>query len=148
MKTLVLTQSAKNELLAVLIVVLITMTSLAQAQVKKNEGTPNDKTRNNENYESIIYRLFPTQNIWTFIKLNTRNGQMWQVQYDVKENNRLETNLNLIPLVNKEEETNGRFTLYPTQNIYTFILLDQLDGRVWKVQLSTKAEQRLVISIE
>ncbi|MBF4494455.1 hypothetical protein IR010_18060 [Flavobacterium sp. MR2016-29] len=72
----------------------------------------------------IVYKLFPTQNLWTFIKLNTRNGQMWQVQYDTKENNRLETSLNLIPLVVKENEVNNRFTLFPTQNIFTFILLD------------------------
>ena len=35
-----------------------------------------------------VYKLFPTQNLWTFIKLDTRSGKMWQVQYDVKENNR------------------------------------------------------------
>lgn len=34
----------------------------------------------------------------------------------------------------------GRFTLYPTQNVFTFILLDQIDGRMWQVQWSTKAE--------
>ncbi|HEV3218228.1 MAG TPA: hypothetical protein VGZ48_00545 [Candidatus Acidoferrales bacterium] len=31
-------------------------------------------------------------------------------------------------------ETPGRFTLYPTENIYNFLLLDQIDGRVWQVQ--------------
>jgi hypothetical protein len=128
-----------------LIVVLITMTSFAQIQVNKNDGTSNDNTQNNQ---AAIYRLFPTQNMWTFIKLNTRNGQMWQVQYDVNGNNRLESNLSLLPLVTKEEETNGRFTLYPTQNIYTFILLDQLNGRVWQVQWSTEADKRLIIPIE
>jgi hypothetical protein len=63
------------------------------------------------------YRLFPTQNMWTFIKLNTRNGQMWQVQYDVQEDNRGVTYLNLLPLVPKEKEVDGRFTLYSTENI-------------------------------
>lgn len=33
-----------------------------------------------------------------------------------------------------ENEVNDRFTLYPTKSIYTFILLDQLDGRTWQVQ--------------
>jgi len=134
-----------KKLVISLVVALITMTSFAQTQFKKDKGTPKDITQNDQ---AVIYRLFPTQNMWTFIKLNTRNGQMWQVQYDVKENNRLETNLSLIPLVTKEEETNGRFTLYPTQNIYTFILLDQLDGRVWQVQWSTEAEKRLIVPIE
>ena len=124
------------------------MTSFAQTQVKKNEGASNDKTQNNQNYEAVIYRLFPTQNMWTFIKLDTRNGQMWQVQFDVSGNNRLQTNLSLLSLVTKAEETNGRFTLYPTQNIYTFILLDQIDGRVWQVQWSTEADKRLIVPIE
>lgn len=31
-----------------------------------------------------VYRLFKTQNTWTFIKLNTRTGQMWQMQFDVQ----------------------------------------------------------------
>jgi hypothetical protein len=137
-----------KKLVISLIVVLITMTSFAQTQVKKNEDTLNGKTQNNQNYEAVIYSLFPTQNRWTFIKLNTRNGQMWQVQYDVPGSNRLEINLSLVPLVTKEEETNGRFTLYPTQNIYTFILLDQLDGRVWQVQWSTEAESRFIVPIK
>ena len=86
-----------------------------------------DEQNDSISYKNIVvYKLFPTQNMWTFIKLNTRNGQMWQVQYDTKGDNRIETFLNLSPLVSKEKEINGRFTLYPTQNIYNFILLDQM----------------------
>ena len=96
----------------------------------------------------VVYKLFPTQNMWTFIKLNTRNGQMWQVQYDTKGDNRIETFLNLSPLVSKEKEINGRFTLYPTQNIYNFILLDQIDGKVWQVQWSLEFENRLIWPIQ
>ena len=95
-----------------------------------------------------IYRLFPTQNMWTFIKLNTRNGLMWQVQFDVQSDNRGVTYLNLIPLVSKEKEVNGRFTLYSTQNIYTFILQDQLEGKTWQVQWSMDAKNRGIIPIE
>jgi hypothetical protein len=137
-----------KKLVISLIVLLTTLSSLAQIQVKKELGTSNDNTPNNQNYDAVIYRLFPTQNIWTFIKLNTRTGQIWQVQYDVKENNRLETGLNLISLVTKEEEKNGRFTLYPTQNLYTFILLDQFEGSLWQVQWSTETEKRLIVPIK
>ena len=135
-----------KKLMILLIIVLTTLTSFAQE--KDNGGTLNSDTQNNKGYEVVTYRLFPTQNMWTFIKLNTRNGQMWQVQYDVSGNSRLESNLSLIPLVAKEGEKDGRFTLYITQNIYNFILLDQLDGRIWQVQWSTEAENRLVIPIE
>ena len=93
-----------------------------------------------------IYKLFPTQNYWTFIKLDTRNGKMWQVHFTVKEDGgRGELILNSIPLVDKEEEVNGRFTLYPTENMYNFLLLDQIDGYVYQVQWSMEEEYRGVI---
>ena len=101
-----------------------------------------------QNHDIVIYRLFPTENMWTFIKLNTRNGKMWQVQYDIEGKNRFETYLNLLPLVTLEKEENGRFTLYKTQNIYTFILLDQIDGKTWQVQWSIEPENRLIIPIK
>ena len=27
------------------------------------------------------YKLYPTQNMWTFLKLYTETGRIWQVQY-------------------------------------------------------------------
>jgi len=35
------------------------------------------------------YRLYPTQNVWTFLKLDTQTGQIFQVQFDLKGDNRL-----------------------------------------------------------
>ncbi|MDB5126012.1 hypothetical protein [Mucilaginibacter sp.] len=130
-----------KKLTASLVIVLFTLTALAQNQANKTDGVKTERT------ESSTYRLFPTVNMWTFIKLNTRTGQMWQVQYDVKENNRGEYRLNPLSLVTKEEETNGRFILYPTQNSYNFILLDQLDGGLWQVQWSIEPEKRLLLKM-
>ena len=121
-----------------LFVVLATTTMFAQVQTTPMSIVSPDS--------AVTYRLFCTQNKWTYIKLNTRNGQMWQVQYSLEDNN-MEVPLSLITLVSKEEEKNGRFFLYPTQNIWNFILLDQLDGRVWQVQWSTEQKNRMVIKI-
>ena len=85
--------------------------------------------------------------MWTFIKLNTRNGLMWQVQYSMKDN-RFESSLSIIPLVEKHNEVDNRFTLYPTQNTWTYILLDQIDGRTWQVQWSIDYEKRGIFRIE
>ena len=63
------------------------------------------------------YQLFPTQNMWNFIKLNTANGRMWQMQYDVQGDDRFDSFLNYKALAEDEEEFNGRFTLYPTENM-------------------------------
>ena len=99
--------------------------------------------------EVPIYKLFPTQNYWTFIKLDTRNGKMWQVHFTISnEGNEGEVILNSSSLVwTEEEEVNGRFTLYPTNNIYNFILLDQIDGRTYQVQWNSDKDKRFVSRI-
>lgn len=94
---------------------------------------------------AVVYRLFSTRNMYTFIKLNTRNGQMWQVQWSTKGGDyRFETTLSDISRVSKSEEKNGRFFLFPTTNIYNFILLDQMDGRAWQVQWGKEGEREVI----
>lgn len=94
------------------------------------------------------FKLFPTQNMWTFIKLDTQTGQMWQVQYSVKgDEGRFEYDLNSNQLITTGNKANGRFELYPTQNIYNFILLDRIDGKTWQVQWSFDEENRAIIPI-
>lgn len=137
--------------LILLIFAFVFSTTFSNAQSNGLEDVKNDSIINNnlsiQNIDNVIYRLFPTENMWTFIKLNTRNGKMWQVQFDIKGDNRFETYLNLFSLVTQTKEENGRFTLYPTQNMYNFILLDQIDGKIWQVQWSTEPENRVIIPI-
>ena len=169
---------------------------------------------------NVRYRLFATKNMYNFIKLDTRNGLMWQVQWSTKGSSyRFETVLNekkfaksvkeITELTtedykedsaswedkkeewykkksdttlteedflykNEEElaysnkalwletpleewikrnlqyepiERSGRFFLYPTENIYNFILLDQIDGRAWQVQWNIEKSDRTVLRI-
>ena len=49
-----------------------------------------------------------------------------------------------LSLVSPDEEINGRFTLYPTQNMYNFILLDQVNGKTYKVQWHNEEEKRFI----
>ncbi|CAD0002312.1 hypothetical protein [Flavobacterium salmonis] len=123
-----------------IIIGLASITALAQ----NTTGVP---TQNISGDSNIAYRLFSTRNMYTFIKLDTRNGQMWQVQWDTGKN-QFETPLSLKKFASSQEEKTGRFFLYPTQNIYNFILLDQLDGRVWQVQWSTEVKERIVVPIQ
>jgi hypothetical protein len=128
----------------IIIVALSTMTTFAQTQANKNEATIKKQI-----VEIPVYQLFSTQNNWTFIKLDTRNGKMWQVQFGVDgENSRGERILNSIGLVSEENEVKGRFTIYPTQNFYNFLLLDQIDGDVYQVQWSTNEDYRAVVRIK
>tara|TARA_B100001175_G_C19263614_1_gene520663 strand:- start:46 stop:558 length:513 start_codon:yes stop_codon:yes gene_type:complete len=48
-------------------------------------------------------------------------------------------------LENWRLQQNGRFELYPTGNMYNFIMVDVIDGRSWQVQWSNEADSRLVI---
>jgi hypothetical protein len=107
-------------------------TTLSEVNVTNNEGW--------------AYQLYPTENMYTFLKLDTRNGRIWQVQFSM-DDDRFESFLNLIPLVTDEDESNGRFELFPTQNMYTFILLDRINGEVYQVQWSQEYSNRLVIPI-
>jgi len=122
-----------------LMIFLTTISAFAQS-------TPDTPGQNISTDSNVEYRLFSTKNMYTFIKLNTKNGQMWQVQWSTK-GYEFETPLSLITRVTKEEEKNGRFFLYPTTNIYNFILLDQVDGRVWQVQWSAESKDRIVFRI-
>lgn len=94
------------------------------------------------------FRLFETKNIYTFLKLDTRNGRIWQVQWSL-DNNEFETALSLINQVpvGEPDTIPGRFTLYATTNIYTFLLVDQIKGYVYHVQWNKDIDKRAVYII-
>ena len=97
----------------------------------------------NPNQLNNRYKLYPTDNMWTFLKLDTCLGYVWQVQFVINSDNRwqdkivyasrLDWDENWEPLANI-----NRFELYPTQNTYNFLLLDKKTGRIWQIQLSNK----------
>lgn len=145
-----------------IIAAFIAITSFAQGQTAATdslnteklltflETLAKDQTGNAAGYgkEKPTYQLFKTTNMWTFLKLNTKNGIITQVQYAINNESRGEVILNFVPLAIGENAVNGRFTLYPTDNMWTFILLDQIDGRLWQVQWSQNSDNRGIIPIE
>lgn len=99
------------------------------------------------------YKLYKTENMWTFLELETFSGKIWQVQYTVDESkaSRMKTGLsyrNLVPADDPDGEFAGRFELYPTQNMYNFILLDTATGKTWQAQWSTSYSNRGILEIE
>ena len=83
------------------------------------------------------FRLFKTGNIFTFLELDTRSGFIYQVQYSISA-----APIGCICINGKElfeagdTPRDSRFTLYPTQNLYNFILVDQDKGKLWQCQWS------------
>lgn len=93
------------------------------------------------------YELYRTDNMWTFLKLETSTGKIWQVQYAVGDGDAFQIVLNDISLAFDGMETAGRFKLHPTDNIYNFLLLDTHTGSVWQAQWSQNPDNRGVIPI-
>ena len=116
---------------------LLFLNCVAHAQVKSGSTNLNEK-------QNGTYKLVKTENVWTFLKLNTRNGKISQVQFSIKDDNAFETDLNEVALIEPKKEFNNRFTLYPTENIFNFLLLDTNNGKVWQVQWSTEPSERLI----
>lgn len=98
--------------------------------------------------KDVRYKLYPTFNMWTFLKLDTRTGTICQVQYSI-DGEDSEVYLDS-PLTSIDENTseNGRFELYPTQNTWTFLLLDQIDGNVYHVQWAVNPKDRIIFKIK
>ena len=97
------------------------------------------------NFNAARYKMYRTENMNCLLKLDTFTGRMWQVQWslDVEEEG--------VDAVNEESFANvkyARFELYPTKNIYQFILLDRETGRQWHVQWGLEPEKRWIRPIE
>lgn len=92
------------------------------------------------------YNLYKTDNMYTFLKLDTRTGQIWQVHWSTEKEGRA-----VLPLSTERlssDSKDGRFVLFPTTNMYNFILLDTTDGRTWQVQWSFKEGERMIVPIK
>lgn len=95
------------------------------------------------------YKLYKTDNVYNLILLDTAAGRLWQVQYGMNE----KSNRMIVPIDDNsllwsfESPVAGRFELYPTNNMYTFILVDTQIGRIYQVQWSTNSDQKFRIPI-
>ena len=125
------------EKLLLFLLVMLSAVSFSSAAETATVDAPTTNAVNN-------YLLYPTTNIYTFLKLDTRNGKIWQVQYSM-DDNEFEVVLNSRELVATGKP--GQFALYPTTNNWTFLLLDTINGDVWHVQWSQEAENRGIIPI-
>ncbi len=95
----------------------------------------------------VRFRIFPTENIWTLLLLDTTNGLLWQMQYALSDSAPAgRFVINSQPLATGTDAKPGRFTLYATHNIYNFVLLDQENGRAWQVQWSQNAKHRGIVN--
>jgi len=80
------------------------------------------------------FKLYQTDNIHNQLKLNTKTGEVIQVQKDGQ-----------TFLVHSGSTPNNdkpnRYALFKTKNIWTYILLDKFSGKLWQCQFSVKGTE-------
>lgn len=98
--------------------------------------------------QNDTFKLYPTRNMWTFLELNTMTGQIWIVQWSMDNEKQFKYTLDDKVRISKTDaNVSGRFSLHATENIFNFILLDNINGKCWQVQWSFDENARFVIPI-
>ena len=90
------------------------------------------------------YKLYQTENIYTLLQLDTKTGMIEQVQWSLDSENEGSVTINNDDLNYGFGHGSGIFELYPTKNMYQFILLDKTSGRKWHVQWGMKTKERWI----
>lgn len=94
------------------------------------------------------YKMYPTENINILLKLDTATGKVWMVQYGTGDKEGLSVPIDDSSLLNNWATPQaGRFEMYPTHNMYNFILLDTQLGDTYQVQWHTKENSRMRVRI-
>lgn len=97
--------------------------------------------------QSQRFELYPTQNSFNILKLDKKTGKIYQVQWSLEGEKEFSITLNGIDL--SQFSTDGNcFKLYPTKNMWQFILLDGASGRAWHVQWGFEEKNRWIKRIE
>lgn len=107
-------------------VALLALTGVAFAQGPELSLIPSQNP-------NALYRLFSTQNIFNLLLLNTKDGSLRKIQWDNKSlAGTTSIALAKCPGADVPDSHPGRYTLQPTQNMWTFIMLDQDTGCVFR----------------
>ncbi len=83
------------------------------------------------------YKLYQTDNIYNQLKLNTKTGEVYQIQSDGQ--------LFLVHSASTPySEKSNRYALYKTENMWTYILLDKFSGKLWQCQYSVEGVDKIL----
>lgn len=94
------------------------------------------------------FKMLSTQNLFIFLKLDTATGKIWMVQYGMGDRKGVVVPLDDTSLLDPEAtEVNGRYELYSTENMFTYILLDTQKGNTYQVQWNIEEENRFRIPL-
>ena len=87
------------------------------------------------------YKLYQTDNIHNQLRLNTKTGEVYQIQTDGQK-------FIVQYALTIQNTVENRYSLHKTENIWTYILLDTFTGKLWQCQYSVKgADYRFSMEI-
>lgn len=87
------------------------------------------------------FKLYPTDNLYTLLELDSKTGKIKQVQWSLDSDSEGTFTINNEDLSYGMGYGSDSFELYPTKNMYQFILIDKTDGRKWHVQWGTGGDK-------
>lgn len=90
----------------------------------------------------LVPKMYQTDNIYNLLKLDTATGKIDQVQWSLDSDNEGSVTINSESLTIYPRP--GLFELYPTKNMYQFILLNKDNGWMWHVQWGLEYSKRWI----
>ena len=90
------------------------------------------------------YKLYQTEYIYTLLQLDTKTGMIEQVQWSLDSDNEGSVSINSDDLTYGLGYGSGSFELYPTKNMYQFILINKTTGQKWHVQWGMESSKRWI----
>jgi hypothetical protein len=96
---------------------------------------------------NALYRLFGTKNTFNLLLLNTKDGSLRRIQWSGTPANTFNVALPQCSGADVPDSHPGRYTLQPTTNIWTFIMLDQDTGKSWYVQWSLNGDNDFCLPV-
>ena len=98
------------------------------------------------------FKLYKTQNMWTFLELDTCFGSIYKLQWSVdsKKTDRFKRLIGDVADMDEPSQNfyPGRFELHETTNIYNFILIDTRTGKTWQIQWGMNRDEDGIWPIE
>jgi hypothetical protein len=80
------------------------------------------------------YKFYQTDNIHNQLRLNTKTGEVYQIQNDGQ-------SFLIHPATTPANEVQNRYALHKTRNMWTYILLDTFTGKLWQCQFSVQGAE-------
>lgn len=124
---------AEKRIIAILVAVIMTAGVIAQERMQFNAV-------NHETNSALRYKLYPTFDDGIFLKLDTQTGHVSMLQYSANnKENKGEIYIGIPTEVYEgNEAVNGRYEVYPTANMWVFLMIDQINGNTYHIRWSDK----------